>query len=216
MIRVNLLPQKREAARRTSSSEGSQTWMLAILGVVLLEIVGLIFFHKSKQDDLQKIVQNNQKIDTNIQDIKSQISNHDAIKAQLKELRDREEAIKKLQAARTGPTETLLEVAKMLTTGRGPTTDRDKLEQLRRDNPSSVPNVAWDARRLWITNYLENERKVKIIGQARDAEDVSEFLRRLTLSDYFYEVKLMPASKGFDKDTKLELLKFELSARVRY
>jgi type IV pilus assembly protein PilN len=215
MIRVNLLPQKRETARRTSS-EGSQTWMLAILGVVLLEIVGLIFFHKSKQDDLQKIVQNNQKIDANIQDIKSQIANHDAIKAQLKELRDREEAIAKLQSARTGPTSALLEVAKVMTPGRGPTVDRDKLEQLKRDNPTSVPNPNWDTRRLWLTGYQEADRKVKIVGQARDGEDVSEFLRRLTLSDYFYDVNLMPASKSIDSVTKLELIKFEFSAKVRY
>ncbi len=214
MIRINLIPQKREARRATS--EGSQTWLVVILGVLLLEVVVLIFVHKMKEDELKNIVQQNQRVDAQINDIKRQIANHGEIKAQLKDLRDREEAIKKLQAARTGPTETLLEVAKMLTTGRGPTTDRDKLEQLRRDNPTAVPNVGWDARRLWITNYVENERKVKIVGQARDAEDVSEFLRRLTLSDYFYEVRLMPASKAFDTDTKLELLKFELSAKVRY
>jgi type IV pilus assembly protein PilN len=215
MIRVNLLPQKREAARR-STPEGGQTWMLAIIGAVLLEIVGLIFFHKSKQDDLQKIAQNNQKIDANIQEIKSQISNHDAITAQLKDLRDREEAIQKLQSARTGPTSALLEVAKVLTPGRGPTVDRDRLEQLKRDNPGSVPNPNWDPRRLSLTGYQESDRKVKIVGQARDGEDVSEFLRRLTLSDYFYEVSLMPASKSIDAVTKLELIKFEFSAKVRY
>lgn len=213
MIRINLLPQKREARR---ASEGSQTWLFVILGVVLLEIIVLIFVHKAKEDDLKKVVQANQKIDAQISDIKRQIANHNDIKAQLKELRDREEAIKKLQAARTGPTETLLEVAKLLTTGRGPTTDRDKLEQLKRDNPGAVPNLAWDSRRLWITNYAEAERRVRIIGQARDAEDVSEFLRRLSLSDYFYEIRLLPAQKAIDNVTKLELLKFELSAKVRY
>lgn len=214
MIRINLLPQKRDAARR--SSEGSQTWLFVILGVLLLEAIVLIFVHKAKEDELKKVVQANQKIDAQINDIKRQISNHNEIKAQLKELRDREEAIKKLQAARTGPTETLLELAKMLTTGRGPTTDRDKLEQLKRDNPGAVPTPTWDSRRLWLSSYQENDRKVRIVGQARDAEDVSEFLRRLSLSDYFYEVRLLPASKSFDKDQRLELLKFELSAKVRY
>ena len=213
MIRINLLPQKREARR---ASEGSQTWLLVILGVILLEVIVLIFVHKAKEDELKSVVQTNQKIDAQISDIKRQIANHNDIKAQLKELRDREEAIKKLQAARTGPTETLLEVAKILTTGRGPTTDRDKLEQLKRDNPGAVPNLAWDSRRLWITNYAEAERRVRIVGQARDAEDVSEFLRRLSLSDYFYEIRLLPAQKAIDNVTKLELLKFELSAKVRY
>lgn len=214
MIRINLLPQKRDAARR--ASEGSQTWLFVIMGAILLEAIVLIFVHKAKEDELKKVVQANQKVDAQINDIKRQISNHAEIKAQLKELKDREEAIKKLQAARTGPTETLLEVAKMLTTGRGPTTDRDRLEQLKRDNPGAVPNTAWDSRRMWLQSYQENDRKVRIVGQARDAEDVSEFLRRLALSDYFYEVKLLPATKSLDRENQLELLKFELSAKVRY
>jgi Tfp pilus assembly protein PilN len=57
---------------------------------------------------------------------------------------------------------------------------------------------------------------VKLTGLARDGEDVSEFLRRLALSDFFYEVKLLPASKTMDSVTHLELTKFELSAKVRY
>jgi type IV pilus assembly protein PilN len=51
---------------------------------------------------------------------------------------------------------------------------------------------------------------------ARDGEDVSEFLRRLTLSDYFYDVRLLPAKKTVDTVTKIELVKFEMSAKVRY
>jgi type IV pilus assembly protein PilN len=214
VIRINLLPQKRDAARRTA--EGSQTWLLVVLGVMLLEAVVLIFVQRAKQDELKHVVTQNQKIDAQISDIKRQLANHAEIKAQLKELRDREEAIKKLQAARTGPTETLLELAKMLTTGRGPTTDRDKLEQLKRDNPGAVPNAAWDARRLWLQGYTETDRKVKISGSARDAEDVSEFLRRLSLSDYFYEVRLLPATKVVERESRLELMKFEVSAKVRY
>ena len=57
---------------------------------------------------------------------------------------------------------------------------------------------------------------MKVGGLARDGEDVSEFLRRLSLSDYFYDVKLLPATKSVDAVTKLELIKFEMSAKVRY
>ena len=73
-----------------------------------------------------------------------------------------------------------------------PTTDRDKLEQLKRDNPTEVHNPNWDPRRLWLTSYEEVDRVVKLGGLARDGEDVSEFERRLKLSDYFYDVKLLP------------------------
>jgi type IV pilus assembly protein PilN len=222
MIRVNLLPQKRDAKRGAgagiglSVGEGGQAWLLIVAGVVVLEIVGLILFHKSKHDELDRITHKNQQVESSIAEIQKQISNHAQIKAELKQLKDREEAISKLQAARTGPTATMLELSHVLTQGRGPTADRDKVEQLKRDNPGAVPNLNWDPRRLWLTNYTEQDRTVKLTGLARDGEDVSEFLRRLALSDFFYEVKLLPASKTIDSVTHLELTKFELSAKVRY
>jgi type IV pilus assembly protein PilN len=216
VIRVNLLPQKRPQGGRARPKEGSQTWLFAILGVILVQIVVLVLLHKSKQDELSTINQGNRKIQLTIDDIKRQTANHEEIKAQLKELKDREEAIQRLQAARTGPTQVLLEISHILTPGRGPTTDRDKLEQLRQSDPAAVPNPNWDSRRLWLTNYVEAERAMKLAGLARDGEDVSEFLRRLTLSDYFYDVKLLPAQKTIDAVTKVELVRFELSAKVKY
>jgi len=215
MIRINLLPQKREAARRASAG-GSQQWLAVVGAVLALEVVGLILFHGHKNDELKTKVAENQKIDLSTKEIQKQISNHDEITAQLQELRDREAAIGKLQSARTGPTAVLLELAKILTPGRGPTADHDKLEQLKRDNPSAMFDPGWDAHQLWITTYSEGDRKVKITGQARDGGDVSEFLKRLSLSDYFYDLQLLPATKSVDSVTHLELVKFELSAHARY
>jgi type IV pilus assembly protein PilN len=222
VIRINLMPSKKAVRRRgeagegASTESGSQAWLAFVLGAVLLEVIVLLFVYKTKQDQLTQIQKHNQEVTANIDAIKREIANHADIKAQLKELRDREDAIQKLQGARTGPTATMLELSRIMTPGRGPTVDRDKLEQLKRDNPTAVPNVNWDPRRLWVNSYKEAERTVKIGGLARDGEDVSEFLRRLSLSDYFYEVKLLPAQKAIDEKTKLELLKFEMSAKVRY
>lgn len=216
MIRINLLPEKRSSARRASVDAG-QAWIFVVLGVVLFEIIGLLLLQKSKQDDLAKVQKHNQEIQTNIDDIKRQLSNRDSIKASLKELREREDAIQKLQGARTGPTSVLLELSHVLTPGRMPTLDRDKLEQLKRDNPAAVPNPNWDPRRVWLDRYEELDRNVTISGRARDGEDISEFLRRLSLSDYFTDVKLSgPANKAPDERTHVDLVAFRLSAKVRY
>jgi len=182
----------------------------------VVTIVICLFIQKVKQDELTAITRENQNTQGQIDAIKSQIANHDEITGKLKELRDREEAIQKLQAARTGPTSTLLELSHVLTPGRGPTTDRDKLEQMKHDNPAEVYNSNWDARRLWLTSYQEVDRTVKLGGLARVGEDVSELERRLKLSDYFTDVKLMPGQKIVDGQTHQELFKFELSAKVRY
>lgn len=222
MIRINLLPQKKQLRRRgeagapAESGGESQAWLAFVLGALLLEVVVLLFVYNAKQGQLTQVQKHNNELSTNVENIKHEIAQHASIKAQLKELRDREEAIQKLQGARTGPTATMLELSRIMTPGRGPTVDRDKLEQMKRDNPSAVPNAAWDTRRLWVNSYKEQDRTVKLAGFARDGEDVSEFLRRLSLSDYFYEVRLLPASKSVDSTTKLELVKFEMSAKVRY
>jgi type IV pilus assembly protein PilN len=214
MIRVNLLPQKRDARRR--AGEQQQLWLGVLLAVIVVEALGLFFFHNAKQNELKAALADNTNIQNQIADIKKTIENHQEIKDQLAALKEREDAIAKLQAARTGPTATLIELSRVLTAGRGPTTDRDRIEQLKRDNPNAVPNPNWDPRRLWLTKYTEVDRNVKIEGLARDGEDVAEFLRRLSLSDYFYDVQPLPATEVVDQATKLNLKQFAVSAKVKY
>ena len=217
MVRINLLPDKRQAGRRGQGAEPVQYWLFGVLGAAIAAIILCLFVQKVKEDELAQIVAENGRSQGQIDAIKKQIADHPDIKARLSELRDREDAIQKLQSARTGPTSTLLEVAHLLTVGgRGPTTDRDKLEQMKRDNPSEVYNANWDTRRLWLTSYQETDRTLKLGGLARDGEDVSELERRLKLSDYFTDVKLLPGEKTIDAQTHQELFKFDLSAKVRY
>jgi type IV pilus assembly protein PilN len=217
VVRINLLPEKRLGPRRSATAgEPMQVWLLVVLGVFVGTIVVCLFVQKVKQDQLQEILVENQHTQGQIDVIKKQTANHPEIKARLKELRDREEAIQKLHSARTGPTSTLLELAHTLTLGRGPTADRDKVEQMRRDNPGEVYNANWDPRRLWLTSYIESDRTVRLGGLARDGEDVSELERRLKLSDYFTEVKLLPGMKVVDQQSHQELFRFELSAKVKY
>jgi type IV pilus assembly protein PilN len=213
MIRVNLLPSKKGSR---SAPEVSQRWLLLILAAVLGEIVGLFFFHQSKLEELAAQNRKNNEIQGQINEIRRLVANHEEIKKELVELRAREDAIAKLQAGRIGPTAALLELAQVLTSGKGPTADPDKLAQLRKENPLAVYNPGWDTRRLWLTSYIESERVVRIEGLARDGNDVYELAQRLKLSVYFYDVTLLPGKKDTARDTKLELVTFALQMKVRY
>jgi type IV pilus assembly protein PilN len=187
-----------------------------VFGAVVSVLILCLFVQKIKKDELAAVLADNGRIQGQIDTIKRQMADHDQIKARLKELRDREDAIQKLEAARTGPTSTLLELAHLLTPGRGPSASQDKIEQLKRDDPAEVYNPNWDSRRLWLTSYQEGERVVRMMGLARDGEDVSELERRLKLSEYFTDVKLLPGAKIVDPATHQELFQFQLSAKVRY
>ncbi len=213
MIRVNLLPQKRGA--RTAAPTQSPRWLLAVLGVLVFEVVLLFAFHKKKLDDLQDQRNVNAQLTGKIESIKTLVANHEEIKKALAVLRAREDAIAKLQVARSGPTAVLLELAQVLTRDKGPTADQERLTQAKKDNPLNVYNPGWDTRRLWLTTYVESDRVVKVEGLARDGADVSELAQRLRLSTYFYDVQLLPGRKESDKD-KIEFVAFALQLKVRY
>jgi type IV pilus assembly protein PilN len=206
VIRINLLAQKKRAER----SEGSQVWLAVVMVVVLAEVAALFVFHSIKAEELADQKRKNAELSSQIEQAKKNVANHTQVKADLALLRARETAIQKLQSARSGPTAVLMELARILTPGRGPSVDPDRLAQLRRDNPLSVFNPNWDARRLSIISFVELQRKLKIEGIARDGEDVSELARRLNLSSFFYDVTLLPATRDKDFD------KFSVEAKVRY
>lgn len=213
MIRINLLTRKKRVERQ---SEKTQTWLLVAFGLVIFEIMCLVIFHGYKLEDLKTQETKNSELSAQIDQSKKAVAKHAEVKEKLAQLRAREEAIGKLQSARSGPTSILLELSRLLTLGRGPTVDPGKLGQLRRDDPAAAFNPNWDSRRLWIVNFREDRRKLRIEGLARDGEDVSELARRMTLSDYFVGVKLLPARRQVDQATKVELVRFSLEAEVKY
>ena len=212
MIRINLMPQKRRAER----SEGSQLWLAVVMVLMLVQVAALFVFHGYKGEKLKDQERVNAELSLRIEQSKSAVANHEQVKQKLAQLRAREEAIGKLQSARTGPTAVLLELARLLTPGRGPSVDPDRLSRLRRDDPLAVFNPAWDARRLWLVKFVEDHRKLRLEGFAQDGEDVSELARRMNLSNYFAHVRLLPAVRQLDATTHLEVVSFALEAKVNY
>lgn len=213
MIRINLLPRKRRAEPQASANQG---WMVVVMAIMLAEVFGLFALHSWGEKVLKTQERKNAELTAQIDQSKRAVSNHDEVKQKLAELRAKEDAIGALQRARTGPTAVLLELARVLTLGRGPTVDPARLEQLKRDNPLAIFSANWDARRLWLTRFVEQNREVQIGGYARDGEDVSEFARRLGLSSYFDDVRLLPGRRAKSTQGNLELVEFELQAKVRY
>lgn len=218
MIRINLLPQKR---RISSGSEGNQAWLIITMVVVALEIIACFVWYNDKVQELTVQKRRAAELQVRIDKVKEAVKDHDRVKNKLEQLRSREDAIAKLQNARTGPTAMLLEIARILTPGRGPSVDPERLSLMRRENPLAVYNSTWDTRRLWIKKFDEQMRTVRLEGLARDAEDVAELARRVNLSSYFYNVKLLPGRKTGDKvdkesSVRLEVVGFQLEAKVRY
>lgn len=213
MIKINLLPRKRRAEQPATAGQG---WLVVVMIGLLIEVSGLFALHSFKDRELEAQKRKNAELSAQIEQSKRAVSNHPDVKQKLADLRAKEEAIASLQSARTGPTAVLLELARILTPGRGPTVDPVRLEQLKRENPLAVYSPSWDSRRLWLLRFVEQSREVNIGGLARDGEDVSEFARRLGMSGYFENVRLLPGKRSTTSVGNLEVVEFELKAKARY
>lgn len=217
MIRINLLPGARKAAGRgASAGGGTQGWIIGYVVAAIICVVVLVFVYVGKSRELNEQLAQNRSLRTEIEDLEAQSANIDQVRADLEQSRTLETVVSDLQRARYGPTAALMELSHILSAGGGPTVDPQRLEEIRRQNPLAAYNTAWDPRRLWVTEFTEDDRDCTIRGIGKTNEDVAEFLRRLTLSDKFEHIELIKTEGVEEHDTHVAVIGFELTCRVIY
>jgi type IV pilus assembly protein PilN len=208
MIRINLLPQ---AKRQPAGAAGVQVWAYVYLSASVVWCLALAFVYFSLSSDLDQARAQNADLERQIAKVKAESGNLEALQKELDKSKQLEGVIQGLLAARQGPARVLLELSAILSPGRGPTVDPRKLEEAQQGGgPGFSPG--WDTRRLWLTEFLEEQRKCQIRGVARNNEDIAEFLRRLSLSQLFDDVVLVRTGAGSTPGH----VDFFLKCKVRY
>lgn len=214
MIRINLLPAKRAV---TAQGASAKAWGYVYLAASLAWCIALAFVYFSLISDRDQALAQNVEIERQIAKVKEQSGNLEELQKQLDHSKQLESVVKGLKDARQGPARMLLELSAILSPGRGPTIDPAKLEDMRKSNPESGITPGWDTRRLWIHGFQENKRACRITGEARNNEDIAEFLRRLSLSSVFEDVVLVRTGQPRGAGAAgLSLVAFELTCKVRY
>ncbi len=215
MIRINLLPQAKKAARTSVGSGSSQLWAGVYLGALVLWalVLGIVYF--IYDGELQEQQQANRVLTQQIEQLRTKSARLDDVRAQLEQSYALERVVEELNAGRTGPTRVMVEVGKILSQGGGPSIDPAELEALRAENPLAGYTRSWDVRRLWLTAFEEQEREVRISGVGKSNEDVAELLKRLTLSELFTDV-LLQRTQSRDSREGPSFIEFELFCKVSY
>ena len=211
MIKINLLPVK--AAKRR---EQGQKQLLA--GVIILSatLVGIIVFHGTQVAHINELREHNTQLSKDIAKLKAEIGDYEVIKAQRDELVRQRDAIKRLQANRSGPTYMMRELSDILTPGKGPTFNKEQYEEEIKKNPNAGFNPNWDTRRAWLVSYSEQNHNVKIKGGAKSDEDVAEFLKRLKVSAFFSDVYWQQTQPTSDTKLNVSYVTFDVTCRVNY
>jgi type IV pilus assembly protein PilN len=217
MLKINLLPSEKGRARGQAPGL-SNLLVIGVAGSLVMLLGGLFLFHATQQSQLDDLKSQNQRTQTEIDSIKARVADHQKILDELAEIHRREEAIEALQAARTGPTSMLIEISHLLTHNGSPSADPQRVEECRTSTScrATLWNVAWEPERLWISEFKEENRNVKVVGEGRTADDVSEFMTRLQWSRYFQNIRLERTEASVNSETRLSVQRFTISGRVRY
>lgn len=211
MIKINLLPIK--AAKRR---EQGQRQLLVGIVVFSVTLVGIIVFHGTQVSVINQMRAHNQQVSRDIAKLKAEIGDYEVIKAQRDELIRQRDAIKRLQANRSGPVWLMRELSDILTPGKGPTFNKEQYEEQTKRNPNEGFNPNWDTRRAWILSYSENNHQVKIKGAAKSDEDVAEFLKRLKVSAFFSDVYWQQTQPQVDTKLNVSYVTFDVTCQVNY
>ena len=211
MIRINLLPVK--AAKKR---EAGQRQILLLLLVVVGALGVIVVLHLWKTAEIDALKKRNAEYAARVAKLKAEIGDYDVIKAQRDELIRQRDAIKRLQANRSGPTYMMRELSDILTPGKGPTFNKEQYEENIKKNPSVGFNPNWDTRRAWLMSYVETNHSVKIKGGAKSDEDVAEFLKRMKVSAFFSDVYWQQTKPEVDTKLNVSYVMFDVTCRVNY
>ncbi len=211
MIKINLLPVK--AAKRRADG---QRQMLVGAVVVTAVVLGVIFFHGATVSRIDGERAENKRLEAAIAALKKEIGDYDLIKAQREELLKQADAIKRLQANRSGPVWMMRELSDVLTLGKGPTIDKEEYERQLRTDPNAGFNPNWEPKRVWLLDYQERAQNVTLKGAAKSDEDVAEFLKRLKQSAFFSNVYWQQTQPQFDSKLNVAYVTFDITCRVNY
>jgi type IV pilus assembly protein PilN len=177
-------------------------------------VVGVVFLHLQADGELEAIKRRNTIVTADVARLKQEIGDYDKVRAQREELLRQRKTIQALDSGRNGPVYLLREMSEILSPGKGPTFDRVTYEETLRRDPNAGFNASWDARRVWLEGYSEEQKHVRIRGAAKSNEDVAEFLKRLNSSVFFSDVNLDSTSQVSGRTVKF--VNFGLSANVVY
>ena len=219
MIKINLLPVKQDRRR-----EAGRNQLLVGLLAIVVEIIVATLLYLGANSSLTEQKNANGSIQTQVDRIEKQVTDHKQILADIQEYEKRQEAIDNLEAARNGPAFLMLELSTILSKNGRPNIDHTKYQQMIQMNPTLAFDESWDFRRLWLDSFAEKDKIVRIAGQGVTHEDVAELLRRLQLSSFFVSSQLVStnlakpkiALKSFTADESDPVVHFMLQAAIRY
>lgn len=205
MIRVNLLPIKQ--ARRRSAG---RTQLIVFAALLLAQIAVLALLYVVDSSELSRLKSEMNTLRAQVEQDKAAVKNAEELEKKKALLTQQLSVLNELEAKRTGPVKVLDELQSILSP---PRNEEDRFAQLQ-DNW----NPDWDPRRLWVEELSEGNGNFTMNGLAVNADDVAEFLQRLSTAEHFSEVELevVEAQETKGQDETSRTVSFSINGKITY
>ena len=205
MIRINLLPAK-EAKKAQAPG---QTFAAVAMFFIFAELGGLYMWYSSKDEELGAASAAAAAAKRKIAEFTKQETKLKKAEAKRQELSNQNAVFHRLKAEKNGPVEMLQYISYVLTVRERNDAHRDEIF----DQEHVGWKTHWNPTNLWLTELKEEYYEITIKGQAKENDDVAEFLYRLDSGIYFVSPTLVKTQRKIDLDWKeIDLVNFEVTA----
>jgi type IV pilus assembly protein PilM len=202
---LNLLPVRDDLAK----AEGRLHMMIMIAVLVLVAVIMAVFYYSVdlERSELDKKISQDQAA---IEELKRSVQDAEQLNKQAELLSKQLDILKQLESQRSGPVRVLDELQSILSK---PRNEEDRFAQINKNW-----NVDWEPQRLWLGTLIEKDGGFEIKGSAVNADDVAEFLQRLTSARHFQNIQLdfVEAKSSKENGAEVRYVEFRITGSLSY
>jgi len=219
MIKINLLPARRQKSRASAPDESARPLVIGIVSLVAIGAAVALLVDRPKRAKLAELNQANAQLQSDIAAKNRQLAGYTELKKAAEEADERYKSIQRLIGAKIVPAHVLHELGEVLSSNKYPTMTEDMAKRTG-NGPDSDPNRRfqpdWDPSHVWLSGFSDTAGQFKIEGGAQSESDITQLAKRLAASVYFAEVTPAGAERVADQASGANYYRFTITGRVVY
>lgn len=219
MIKINLLPQRRQKSRATSPDESPRPLIIGIAALLAVGAAVGLLVDRPRRAKLAELAAANAQLQADINAKNAQLAGYAELKKAAEEADERYRAIQRLIGAKVVPAHVLHEISEVLSSNKYPTMTEDMAKRTG-NGPDSDPNRRfqpdWDPSHVWLSGFSDTAGLFKLEGGAQTESDITQLAKRLAASVYFADVTPAGAERVADATSGANYYRFTITGKVVY
>ena len=219
MIKINLLPARRQKSRAAAPDESPRPLITGILCLVGAGVLVGVLVDRPKRAKLAELTAANAQLQADINAKNQQLAGYAELKKAAEEADERYKSIQRLIGAKVVPAHVLHELSEVMSSNKYPTMTEEMAKRTG-NGPDSDPNRRfqpdWDPSHVWLSGFTDTGGDFKLEGGAATESDITQFAKRLAASVYFADVIPAGGERVAEAGTGTNYYRFTITGKVVY